>query len=54
MSKYKEPTEPEPDMDQLKEWLDDSGCDATDGCWVEHDGICNHGHVSWFVYLGLI
>lgn len=27
---------------------------ATDGCQVEPDGYCEHGHVSWLLYLGLI
>ena len=29
-------------------------CEATDGCWVEPDGICEHGHPSWLLYWGLI
>lgn len=51
---YLEPTEPEPDDEQLRLWVLDSVCDATDGCTVEPDGWCEHGHVSWLVYLGLI
>lgn len=49
------PTEPEPDLEQLQEWFDeDSGCEATDGCWVEPDGTCPHGHKSWMLEMGLI
>ena len=51
---YLEPTDPEPDEETLKYWVFDSVCDATDGCTVEPDGWCEHGHVSWLIYLGLI
>lgn len=30
------------------------GCEATDGCWVEPDGVCEHGHPSWLVWLELL
>jgi hypothetical protein len=44
-----------PDLDTLIEWLiEDAGCEATDGCWVEPDGTCPHGHQSWLLVLGLI
>jgi hypothetical protein len=52
--RWPEPTTEEPDMDTLEEWLMDSGCEATDGCWIEHDGVCPHGYPSWFLYLGVI
>ena len=51
---YPEPTIDEPDMEDLHEWLMDSVCEATDGCVVEHDGVCEHGHPSWFLHFGLI
>ena len=51
---WPEPTEEEPDMDQLEEWVFDSVCDATDGCTVEPDGVCPHGHPSWLLRLGYI
>ena len=47
-------TEPMPNMDLLQEWVMDSVCDATDGCQVEPDGHCEHGHQSWLLRLGLI
>jgi hypothetical protein len=47
-------TEPMPDMETLHEWIIDSVCDATDGCQVEPDGRCEHGHQSWLLRLGLI
>jgi hypothetical protein len=34
--------------------MSDRGGEATDGCWVEPDGICPHGCQSWFLVLGLI
>jgi hypothetical protein len=37
---------------QLEE--DGGGCEATDGCWVEPDGHCEHGQPSWLLALGLI
>lgn len=52
--KWPEPTEPEPDLDLLTAWVFDSVVDATDGCRVEPDGVCEHGHPSWLVQLNLI
>ncbi len=43
-----------PDLSQLMIWEDEGGCEATDGCWVEPDGRCHHGHDSWLIVLGLI
>ena len=55
LPKWPEPTTDEPDMETLEGWMiEDSGCEATDGCWVEPDGTCPHGHPSWFLRLGLI
>ena len=52
---YPRPTQPEPDQEQLEEWMEEGGgCEATDGCWVEPDGTCPHGHPSWLLYLGMI
>ena len=52
--KWPEPTTDEPDTEQLEEWVFDSVCDATDGCVVEPDGMCPHGHPSWLLAMGLI
>ena len=52
--KYKEPIEPTPDIEQLEQWSDEGGCYSTDGCWVEPDGICEHGYPSWLLQLHLI
>lgn len=43
-----------PDLETLEEWESDGGCEATDGCWVETDGTCEHGKRSWLLVLGLI
>ena len=54
-STWPEPTEPQPDQETLEEWMyEDGGCEATDSCWVEPDGICQHGHPSWLLVLDLI
>lgn len=51
----KEPTVPEPNLETLEQWMwDDGGCEATDGCWVEPDGVCSHGYPSWLLHMGLI
>jgi len=51
---YPEPTEEPPTDEDLEFIVIDSVCDATDGCTVEPDGICPHGHPSWLIHLGLI
>ena len=54
-SRWPEPTTERPDIETLEEWeFDAGGCEATDGCWVEPDGVCQHGHPSWLLRLGYI
>lgn len=49
------PTDDQPSIYDLWDCRDEyGGCDATDGCWVECDGVCEHGHPSWLLRLGLI
>ena len=43
-----------PDIETLMQWEAEGGCEATDGCWVEVDGMCPHGQRSWLLELGLI
>ena len=43
-----------PSIETLADWADDGGCEATDGCWVEVDGVCPHGRPSWALVLGLV
>jgi len=47
--KWPEPTEPDPRFEDLERWTMDSVVDATDGCQVEPDGVCEHGHPSWLL-----
>ena len=54
MVQYPEPTEEEPTFEELEEWMMDGVCEATDGCRVEIDGVCQHGYPSWFLQMGLI
>lgn len=52
---WPEPTMEEPDMLEVNEQADEEGgCEATDGCWVEPDGVCEHGHPSWLIVWGMI
>lgn len=55
LSEYPKPTVPPPSEEQLIEALMDLGeCETTDGCVVEPDGFCHHGHPSWLIRLGMI
>ena len=51
---WPEPEEPQPPRAELLLWADEGWAYATDGCHVEPDGICPHGHPSWLLRLGLI
>jgi hypothetical protein len=43
-----------PTIEQLEEWEAEGGCETPDGCWVEPDGTCEHGHESWLLKMGFI
>ena len=43
-----------PDIETLMDWSEQGGCEATDGCWVEPDGVCEHGRQSWLLELSMI
>lgn len=43
-----------PSIAELESWMNEGGCEATDGCWVEPDGTCPHGCKSWLLVLGMI
>jgi hypothetical protein len=45
---------PRPNYDQLADWVSNGECETTDGCIVEPDGTCEHGHHSWLLVLGMI
>ena len=52
---WPEPTTEEPSEETLMSWLMDAEYpEATDGCIIEPDGTCEHGHPCWRLYLGLI
>jgi hypothetical protein len=51
---WPEPETDQPDDDELSNQSIDGVADATDGCSVEPDGVCPHGHPSWLLRLGLI
>ncbi|MDR7037812.1 hypothetical protein J2X36_002563 [Methylobacterium sp. BE186] len=51
---WPDPTVPEPEFVSLARFLFEAAADATDGCLVEPDGICRHGHPSWLLRLGVI
>lgn len=54
-SHWPDPTTDMPDLEAIEEWMwEDAGCEATDGCWVEVDGRCPHGHPSWLLRMGLV
>lgn len=48
------PTVKQPSLKTLEHWADGGISKATDGCKVEMDGTCPHGHKSWLLHLGLI
>jgi hypothetical protein len=53
-SLWPDPTVPMPSIHELNDWALDSVVEATDGCQVEPDGVCQHGYPSWFIQLGII
>ena len=58
--KYPRPTVEPPAETELLQMLQDCVMDnevtveTSDGCSVESDGICEHGHPTWLVRNGLI
>jgi hypothetical protein len=45
-----------PTLEELQEWMDEGGCEVAGSChcWVEPDGVCEHGKRSWLLVLGII
>lgn len=43
-----------PSLATMERWSDEGVARATDGCRVEPDGQCQHGHSSWLLRLGYI
>ena len=54
MRKYPTPTVEEPDEATLCDMLEYGEAETTDGCIVEPDGMCEHGHPSWLLFYGMI
>lgn len=55
--KFPKPTVEKPSDEEIEEMvmgLTLANPTATDGCEVEPDGVCPHGHASWPRYLGII
>ena len=52
--RWPDPTVPEPAFIVLASFIFDACAEATDGCLVEPDGTCEHGHPSWLRRLGVI
>jgi len=48
------PTAPKPTMEQMEAWLIDGIGEATDGCRIENDGRCLHGHTAWLRIVGVV
>jgi hypothetical protein len=48
------PTTAEPTIETLMAWEIDGVGEATDGCRVEPDGRCPHGHPAWMLVVGLL
>lgn len=53
-NRWPEPVTPAPDDETIGVWICDGGTEATDGCTVEPDGVCPHGHPSWLLRMGIV
>ena len=53
-SSWPEPTEEEPSLETMQDWMVDGMGEATDGCQIENDGMCEHGHPAWMLALGYV
>ena len=52
--KWPKPTVDKPSMEEMEEMVSMCVGITTDGCAVEPDGVCEHGHPSWLVRLGFL
>lgn len=50
----KRPRKRQPSVKTMEKWAMDGVAQATDGCRVEPDGVCQHGCKSWLLELGII
>ena len=51
---YPAPTTDRPGQEELWAMLFAGACPATDGCEVEPDGTCPHGHPAWPRRMGFV
>lgn len=51
---WPDPTTPEPAFVTLTQFLFEAAAETTDGCLVEPDGVCRHGHPCWLLRLSVI
>lgn len=51
---WPDPRRSRPSLRELCEWMTDGYAEATDGCSVGSNGICEHGYPSWLIYLFLV
>ena len=51
---WPQPTEEPPGDDELQRMVIDAIVEATEGCSVEPDGVCEHGRPSWLLHLELV
>jgi len=54
LSQKHKPTTKAPSLATMERWSDSGIARASDGCKVEPDGRCPHGHSSWMRLLGII
>lgn len=56
MPQWPEPESSMPDLEDIMMDAEEGGCTTScdEVCWVEPDGVCEHGHPSWMIRLGLI
>jgi len=43
-----------PSNKTLEHYVYDGVVKSPDGCRIEPDGICQHGHASWLMIIGII
>lgn len=43
-----------PSVRTMEGWVSNGVARATDGCTVEPDGVCPHGHSSWLLIANII
>jgi len=51
--RHKVTTKP-PSLATMERWIENGVAKATDGCRVEPDGVCQHGHNSWLTIRGYV